>query len=88
MDIYTYFILGIILGVSIAVYFYERNKERAYYNSSIFISERLKRALDDSAKIIYNKIIEQKRELTEEEKDEIIRECYKMKKEEPNKECH
>jgi len=88
LDIYTYFFIGIILGACIAIYIYENSKERAYYNSTRFISERLQKALNDSTQIIHKKIIEQKRELTEDEKDEIIRECYRMKKEEANNECH
>ena len=71
-----YFILGLILGIAVAIYFYESRKERAMINGERFVSKKLKIALDNSSDIILRKIRELKRDLTESEKDEIIRECY------------
>ena len=71
-----YFILGLILGIALAVYFYESSREKAMINGERFVSKKLKIALDNSSVIIYRKVKELKRELTENEKDEIIRDCY------------
>ncbi len=71
-----YFILGLILGIAVAIYFYESFKEKAVINGERFVSKKLKIALDNSSDIICKRIHELKRELTENEKDEIIRECY------------
>lgn len=71
-----YFILGLVLGIAVAIYFYESYREKAMINGERFVSKKLKIALDNSSDIIYKKIHELKRDLTETEKDEIIRECY------------
>ena len=71
-----YFVLGLLLGLAGAVYFYESSKEKAMINGQRFVSKKLRIALDNSSDIIYNKIKELKRDLTETEKDEIIRDCY------------
>ena len=71
-----YFILGLILGVAVAIYFYESSREKAVINGERFVSKKLKIALDNSSAIIYKRIKELKRDLTETEKDEIIRDCY------------
>ena len=71
-----YFILGLVLGISIAIYFYESAKEKAAITGEKFVSKKLRIALNNSSDIIYQKIKELKRDLTESEKDEIIRECY------------
>ena len=74
-----YFILGLILGVAVAIYFYESSREKAVINGERFVSKKLKIALDNSSAIIYKRIKELKRDLTETEKDEIIRDCYERK---------
>ena len=71
-----YFVLGLVLGLAGAVYFYESSKEKAMINGQRFVSKKLKIALDNSSAIIYKRIKELKRDLTETEKDEIIRDCY------------
>ena len=71
-----YFILGIILGLAVGVYGYESSNEKAMKHGEKFVSKNLKTALDKSTEIICRRIIELKRDLTESEKDEIIRECY------------
>lgn len=71
-----YFIIGLILGIAVAIYFYESLREKAVINGERFVSKKLKIALDNSSAIIYKRIKELKRDLTETEKDEIIRDCY------------
>jgi len=71
-----YFILGLVLGGALAIYFYESFKEKAIINSERFVSKKLKLALDNSSDIIYKKIKELKKDLKDLEKDEIIRDCY------------
>lgn len=77
-----YFILGIVLGLGVGIYFYEQSRERAFVQGEKFVSKNLKLALDNSSNIIYKKIKELKRDLTEVEKDEIIRDCYDKTKQE------
>jgi len=71
-----YFILGAVLGLAITIYCYENSKEKAMKQGEKFVSKNLKTALDKSTEIICRRITELKRDLTESEKDEIIRECY------------
>lgn len=76
MGIYEFFGLGIILGISLAVYFYETVKEKQITRSMFFTSNNLRNALEKSTVLISKKMNELKRELTEEEKDAIIKKCY------------
>lgn len=73
---YIYFILGIILGIGIAMYIYETYKQFVYNRTIKFTSKKMLEALSNSRKIMVDKIIELKRELTEEEKNKIIEDCY------------
>ena len=83
MNQYTYFILGIILGLSIAiVYFFnkEEKEERILlFNQEMFSSNKLDKMLDEITINIKLKVIELDRKLTEEEKNDIISKCYKRK---------
>ncbi|MCI8617441.1 MAG: hypothetical protein HFJ60_04265 [Clostridia bacterium] len=83
MDQYTYFILGIILGLSIAVYFFLNREEKIEktikLNQKIFSSKKLDNTMENVVDRIRNKVGELKRDLTEEEKNEIIEQCYKEK---------
>lgn len=83
MSEYTYFILGILLGLGIAVYFIvsreERIEKRIERDKKIFSTKKLDVAMENSVKRITEKIRELKRELTEDEKDEIIAQCCKEK---------
>ena len=45
MGIYEFFGLGIILGISLAVYFYETVKEKQITRSMFFTSNNLRNAL-------------------------------------------
>ena len=83
MNQYIYFILGIVLGISIAVYFYERREEKIEktieYNQRIYSTKKLDVTMQTVVERITSSINELKRDLTEEEKNEIIVKCYKEK---------
>lgn len=83
IDKYIYLFLGLLLGLLIAIYYFISREEKIEYkiriNQKMYSTEKL----DETMKKIVDKINltvkEVKRELTEEEKNEIIVECYKEK---------
>lgn len=81
MNIYVYFILGIILGLALATYIYLYREEKIEAaiesNKRIYSTKKLDTALENAVTKISNSISEKKRELTEEEKDNIIFDCIK-----------
>ena len=81
MNQYIYFILGILLGLAIAVYFFLSREEKIEkiikYNQETFSSKRLDITMETVVDRIKMKIDEVKRDLTEDEKDEIIIQCCK-----------
>ena len=83
MNQYIYFILGILLGLAIAVYFFLSREEKIEkiikYNQETFSSKRLDITMETVVDRIKLKIDEVKRDLTEDEKDEIIIQCCKEK---------
>jgi len=83
MNQYIYFILGILLGLAIAVYFFLNREEKIEkiikYNQETFSSKRLDNTMETVVDRIKIKIDEVKRDLTEDEKDEIIIQCCKEK---------
>ena len=83
MNQYIYFILGILLGLAIALYFFlsreEKIEKMIKYNQKIFSSKRLDITMETVVDRIKIKIDEVKRDLTEDEKDEIIIQCCKEK---------
>lgn len=80
LEIYAYFILGIILGLAIAVYIFvdreEKIQKEIELQQRIFSTRKLNEALDKAVKIMQSRIATLNRELTEEEKDNIIYDCY------------
>ena len=80
-DKYVYLILGVILGLGIAIYYFMSREEKI--EKKIIINQKVysTKKLDDTMERVVDKINiaikEMKRELTEEEKNEIIVECYK-----------
>lgn len=78
---YIYLFLGLILGLGIAIYCYlsreERIQKRIKYNQKIYSTEKLNETMKRVVEKINSAIKEMKRELTEEEKNEIILQCYK-----------
>ena len=75
MEQYYWFILGTIFGLAIAVYFFVSREEKIEnsikLNQKVFSTKKLDNAMETVADRIKLKIDEQKRELTEEEKNEI-----------------
>ena len=76
LEIYAYFILGIILGLAIAVYIFvdreEKIQKEIELQQRIFSTRKLNEALDKAVKIMQSRIATLNRELTEEEKDNKI----------------
>ncbi len=78
---YIYLFLGLLLGAGISLYLYisreEKIENKIKANQKIYSSEKL----DETMKAVVDKINiavkKEKRELTEEERNEIIIECYK-----------
>ena len=83
MNQYMYFALGIVLGISVAVYYFmnreEKIEERIELDQKIYSTKRLDTTMESVVENINKKIKELKRELTEDEKNEIIEQCYKEK---------
>ena len=81
MNQYTYFSLVIVLGISLAVYYFmnreEKIESRIKLDQKIYSTKLLDITMESVVKKINEKIKEVKRELTEDEKNEIIKECYK-----------
>ena len=83
MNQYTYFALGIVLGISLAVYYFmnreEKIEKRFVLDKQIYSTHKLDKTMENVVDKINLKIKEFKRELTEEEKNEIIKQCYQEK---------
>ena len=83
MNQYTYFAWGIVLGISLAVYYFmnreEKIEKRIKFDPKIYSTQRLDTTMKSVVENINKKIKELKRELTEDEKNEIIEQCYKEK---------
>lgn len=83
MNEYTYFVLGILLGLGIAIYLWENREEKIEnkikQDQKIFSTKKLDMTMETVVERISNNIKELKRELTEDEKNEIIIQCYKEK---------
>lgn len=83
MNEYTYFVLGILLGLGIAIYFWSNREEKIEnkikQDQKIFSTKKLDMTMETVVERISNNIKELKRELTEDEKNEIIIQCYKEK---------
>lgn len=81
IDKYIYLFLGLLLGLLIALYYFiareEKIEKKIKINQKMYSTEKL----DETMKKVVDKINiavkEVKRELTEEEKNKIIIECYK-----------
>lgn len=80
-DKYIYLFLGLILGLLIAIYYFisreEKIERKIIINQKIYSTEKLNKTMKNVVEKINNTVKEVKRELTEEEKNEIITECYK-----------
>ena len=83
MNQYIFFALGIVLGISLAVYYFMNREEKIEsqieLDQKIYSTKRLDTTMESVVDKINLKIKEFKRELTEEEKNEIIKQCYQEK---------
>lgn len=83
MNEYIYFVLGILLGLGISIYFWANREEKIEnkikQDQKIFSTKKLDMTMETVVERISNNIKELKRELTEDEKNEIIIQCYKEK---------
>ena len=83
MEKYIYLILGVILGIAIEMYYMAKREEKIEKtiknNQKLYSTEKLDITMENVVKKIDIKIREVKRELTEDEKNEIIIQCYKEK---------
>lgn len=81
IDQYIYLGLGIVLGIAISVYFFASREEKIETkiksNQKTYSTEKLDITMQKVVEKIDNTIKRKKRDLTEEEKNEIIIECYK-----------
>lgn len=82
--IYIYiYCTSIVLGISLAVYYFMNREEKIEsqieLDQKIYSTKRLDTAMENVVENINKKIKELKRELTEDEKNEIIEQCYKEK---------
>lgn len=83
MNEYIYFILGILLGLGISIYFFanreEKIEKRIKQDQKLYSTNKLDRTMETVVERISKNVKELKRELTEDEKNEIIIQCYKEK---------
>ena len=83
MNEYTYFMLGTLLGLAVAIYFWiskeEKEEKAVKLSQHLFSTKKLDITMETITKRISNNINSLKRELTEDEKNEIIKQCYKEK---------
>lgn len=81
MNQYIYFGLGIILGLSIAVYYFlsrdEKIENRIKLDQMIYSTKKLDVTMEKIVNRINLVANEKKRQLTEDEKNDIIVQCYK-----------
>jgi len=80
-DNYIYLFIGIILGLLIALYYFlgreEKIEKKIRINQKMYSTEKLEETMKKVVNKINIAVKEVKRELTEDEKNEIINECYK-----------
>ena len=81
IDQYIYLGIGIVLGIAISIYFFASREEKIETkiksNQKIYSTDKLDITMQKVVEKIDSTIKRKKRDLTEEEKNEIIIECYK-----------
>jgi len=82
IDKYVYLILGVILGAAIVIYWWANREEKIEneikMNQKVFSTSKLDTTMETIVNKIKSKINEVKRELTEDEKNEIIENCLQI----------
>lgn len=80
MSDYHYLILGVILGIGISLYVFASREEKINkeirLNQKLFSTKKLNIALEKAVELMQMQIRSLNRELTEDEKDKIIYQCY------------
>lgn len=84
MSNYGYLIVGLVLGIATSIYFYVNREEKIEkeieLNKKIFSTKLLDSALDKAVYKMKQSISEKSRELSEDEKNEIIFDCLNRQK--------
>lgn len=84
MGNYGYLGIGILLGIAVSVYIYvsreEKIEKEIAINKKIFSTKLLDAALERSVEKMKTLINERNKELSEEEKNEIIFDCFEHQK--------
>lgn len=84
MGNYGYLIVGLVLGIATPIYFYVNREEKIEkeieLNKKIFSTKLLDSALDKAVYKMKQSISEKSRELSEDEKNEIIFDCLNRQK--------
>ena len=79
----AYFGLGILLGLGISIYYMvsreEKIEKRMLLSRQIYTTKKLNQTMESVIEKISGDVERLKRELTEEEKNEIIMQCYNQK---------
>lgn len=79
----AYFGLGILLGLGISIYYIasreEKIEKRIIINQKIYTTKKLNQTMESIVEKISGDVERLKRELTEDEKNKIIMECYNQK---------
>ena len=82
MEKYIYLFFGIILGAAIITYIWMSREEKIEKtiknNQKVFSTDKLDKTMETVVEKINHKISEVKRELTEDEKNEIIEKCLEQ----------
>ena len=82
MDKYVYLILGAVLGAAIVIYWCisreERIEKEIQMNQEVFSTPKLDITMEAIVEKIKKQMSSLKRKLTEQEKNEIIKECIKQ----------
>lgn len=83
MSVYTYFLLGIVLGIAISIVFVlnrnERFESKIELERKLFCTDKLDKMIEEVSNRISKRIEEKRDMLTETEKNEIIIQCCKEK---------
>ena len=81
IDKYIYLFLGVLLGIGMAVYYFadreEKIEKKIKINQKMYSTEKLDKTMEKVVDKIDITAKQVKRELTEDEKNEIIIQCYK-----------
>ena len=84
MSNYGYLIVGLVLGIAASIYFYVNREEKIEkeieLNKKIFSTKLLDSELDKAVYKMKQSISEKRRELSEDEKNEIIFDCLNRQK--------